>query len=182
MKLIDILAPDEMPRNEVSKLVKATRLGESTIRTARRRERISGDTLMRLLLAHGVDPKDIINLPRKKPSRVCPTLTQWNRLGLRLSKEEREAYTSMIDWSRKIFKTRQRHTAVIRMGRFNCFPGSFSPTTRAIPFEGNISHPLHFSLEYNFTPLHQRPWLPVRPFPLPKARGFQSRLVQPIHH
>lgn len=106
MALIKILAPDEMPRNEVAKLIRATRLGASTIRNAKKRERISGDTLIRLLLANGVDPKDIINLPRKRISRVCPTMTEWNKLGLKLNKKEREAYISMIDWNRKIFKAK----------------------------------------------------------------------------
>ena len=106
MDLIHNLAPDNMPRNEVGKLVKATRLGESTIRTAKKRERISADTLMRLLLAHGVDPKDIMNLPKKNPSKVCPTLTEWNKLGLKLNKKEREAYISMIEWNQKVFKLR----------------------------------------------------------------------------
>ena len=104
MSLLNNLAPDNMPRNEVGKLIKATRLGKSTIRTAKSREGISADTLMRLLLAHGVAPKDILNLPRKKASKVCPTLTQWNRLGLQLNKKEREAYISMINWTKKIFK------------------------------------------------------------------------------
>ena len=106
MSLIHSLAPDNMPRNEVGRLIKATGLGESTIRTAKQRERISADTLMRLLLAHGVDPKDIMNLPRKNPSKICPTLTEWNKLGLKLSKKERESYISMIDWNRKTFKLR----------------------------------------------------------------------------
>ena len=104
MKLIEDLAPDDMPRNEVGKLVKATKLGESTIRTAKKRERISADTLMRLLLAHRVDSQDIINLPRKNSSKVCPSITKWHNLGLKLNKQEREAYISLVDWNRKIFK------------------------------------------------------------------------------
>ena len=103
MTLLETLSPAEMPRNEVGKLVKATKLGASTIRTARRREKISGDTLMRLLIAHGVDPTDIINLPKKRASKICPTMTEWNKLGLKLNKMERQAYSSMINWNRKNF-------------------------------------------------------------------------------
>lgn len=104
INLIEELAPSEMPRNEVAKLIKATGLGESTIRTAKKRESISADTLMRLLLAHGVDPKDIMSLPRKKPSKICPSITEWNKLGLKLNKKEREAYFDLIDWNKKLFK------------------------------------------------------------------------------
>ncbi len=104
--LIDLLAPADMPKSEIAKLRKATGLGESTIRTARRRERISADTLMRLLLAHGVDEKDIIHLPRKRSSKICSSLTEWNRVGLTLTKTERKAYTDFIKWNRQRFRVK----------------------------------------------------------------------------
>ena len=90
-RLIEILAPSGMPKNEVAKLRKATNLGESTIRTARRRERISADTLVRLLLAHGVAEEDILGLPRRHRSPICPTLTDWNRLGALPHKNRKES-------------------------------------------------------------------------------------------
>ena len=102
--LLQDLAPDNMPRYEVSKLVQATGLSESTIRMAKKRESLSADTLIRLLLTHGVDPKDILNLPRKNVSRVCSTLTQWNKFGFQLNRKEREAYMQMIEWNQKRFK------------------------------------------------------------------------------
>lgn len=104
MHLIETLAPEDMPKGEIAKLREATGLGESTIRTARKRERISADTLVRLLLAQGIDEQDIINLPRKKPSKICPSLTEWNKLGLSLSKTEREAYTEFVKWNKTRFK------------------------------------------------------------------------------
>lgn len=102
-QLIDQLAPEDMPKPEVAKLRKATGFGESTIRNARKREALSGDTLIRLLLAHGVDPREILNLPRKKPSKVCPTITKWHKLGLTLTELEREAYSDLINWNKKKF-------------------------------------------------------------------------------
>lgn len=108
IQLVEILAPEDMPKGEVAKLRKATGLGESTIRTARKRERISADTLMRLLLAHGVDAKDIVNLPRKKPSKICPTMTEWNKLGSKLTEKERSAYLELVEWNRKRFTTTKK--------------------------------------------------------------------------
>lgn len=106
MDLIDILAPEEMPKGEIAKLRQATGLGESTIRTARKRERMSADTLVRLLLAQGIDEQDILNLPRKKPSKICPSLTEWNKLGLSLNKTERETYSEFIKWNKSRFRVK----------------------------------------------------------------------------
>ena len=103
-QLLQQLAPDDMPKPEMKKLREAAGLGEATIRNAKRREGLTADTLLALLLAHGVDPKDILNLPRKKPSKVSPTNTKWYKLGLELSEKEKLSYMELIIWNKKRFK------------------------------------------------------------------------------
>ena len=95
-QLLDQLAPHNMERKELKRLGNAAGLGESTIRNARYRDGLSLDTFLALLLAHGVDPHDILNLPRKKTSKISPTHTKWYRLGLELSEKERIIYMDMI--------------------------------------------------------------------------------------
>ena len=95
-QLLDQLVPYNMERKELKKLGSAAGLGESTIRNARYRNGLSLDTFLALLLVHGVDSRDILNLPRKKSSKISPTHTQWYRLGFELSEKERIVYMEMI--------------------------------------------------------------------------------------
>ena len=105
-QLLQRLAPDGMPKKEVRRLREAADLGESTIRNAKQRQGLTADTLLALLLAHGVDPKDILNLPIKRPSKVSSTNTKWHKLGLELSEKEKLSYMDLIHWNKKRFKVR----------------------------------------------------------------------------
>ena len=63
---------------------------------ARLRQSISADTLIKLLLAQGVSPDILLNLPRTRPSKISETLTLWNKIGLNLSSKEREKLGKFI--------------------------------------------------------------------------------------
>lgn len=89
-QLIGQLIPDRIPRGELERICRATKLSQSTLRMARLRQSVSADTLVKLLLAHGVSPSALRNLPRNRPSKLSETLTQWNKIGLNLSEQERE--------------------------------------------------------------------------------------------
>lgn len=74
----------------IAKLSKITKLSETTLRSAKSRKSISADTLVKLLLAHGVSEDLLTNLPRNRPSKISKTLTEWNKIGLGLTDKERE--------------------------------------------------------------------------------------------
>lgn len=105
-ELLQQLAPDEMSKPEVSRLRKAAGLSEGTIRNAKRREGLTADTLLALFLAHGVDPKDILNIPYKKPSKVSPTNTKWYKLGIGLSERKKLYYMDFITWNESRLKSK----------------------------------------------------------------------------
>ncbi|MCY4644910.1 MAG: hypothetical protein OXB88_09855 [Bacteriovoracales bacterium] len=88
-KLIDQLIPKRIPKGELNKICKATGLSASTLRMVRSRQTLSADTLIKLLLAHGASAETIGNLPRLRPSKICESLTLWNKIGLNLGSRER---------------------------------------------------------------------------------------------
>ncbi len=96
-KLIDQLIPKRILRGDIDKFCKATRLGKTTLRGARSRQGIYADTLIKLLLAHGVSEELLTNLPRTKTSKISKTLTEWNKVGLSLSDKERENFMRFIE-------------------------------------------------------------------------------------
>ena len=105
-QLLQRLAPDGMPKKEIRRLREIAGLGESAIRNAKQREGLTADTLLALFLAHGIDSKDILSLPIKKPSKVSPTNTKWNSLCLELTEQEKLSYMELIRWNKKRFKVR----------------------------------------------------------------------------
>ncbi len=105
-ELIEQLIPERIKKGELTKICKATGLSESTLRMIRSRKSVSADTLIKLLVANGVSFDTITNLPRSKPSKICKSLTMWNKLGLSLNEAEREKIikfikTILVDWKLK---------------------------------------------------------------------------------
>ena len=105
-QLLDQLAPKKMPKGELKKLVQIAELGESTIRNAKYRQGLTADTLLALMLAHGVSPDDILHLPRKKLAKINPLNFKWSQLALQLSEREKIHYMDLILWNKKRFKAR----------------------------------------------------------------------------
>ena len=95
-ELIEQLIPERGKKGEPRKICNATGLSQSTLRMARSRESISADTLVKLLLAHGVLPETLTNLPHSRPSKICKSLTYWNKVGLNLNEKEREKLGKFI--------------------------------------------------------------------------------------
>ena len=104
-QLLEQLAPTNMNKGELKKLSQAAGLGESTIRNAKHRQGLTADTLLALLLAQGVDSKDILNLPRKQCSQISPTNFKWVQLGHQLSEQDKIVFMDFIHWSKNKFKT-----------------------------------------------------------------------------
>ena len=96
VELIEQLIPKRAAKGELGKICNATSLSQSTLRMARLRESISADTLVKLLLAHGVSPETLTNLPCSKPSKICKSLTYWKKVGLNLNEKEREKLGKFI--------------------------------------------------------------------------------------
>ena len=106
-KILGNLVEQLVPKgSNIAQLSKATKLSESALRNLRNRKSISADTLLKLLLAHGVSSDLLTNLPRNKPSKISKTLTDWNKIGLSLSDREREKLGGFVktlksDWRLK---------------------------------------------------------------------------------
>ena len=94
-QLIEQLVPARTSKGEREKICKVTKLSHSTLRTARFRQGMSADTLIKLLLAHGVSPDILINLPRTRPSQISKSLTLWNKIGLNLTEGSGKNWESL---------------------------------------------------------------------------------------
>ena len=105
-QLLGQLAPDNMPKGELKKLVQVAGLGESTIRNAKHRQGLTADTLLALLLANGVAPEDILHLPRKKLPKTNPLNFKWSQLALQLNEREKVHYMDFILWNKKRFNAK----------------------------------------------------------------------------
>ena len=77
-------------REFLKNLHQATKLSKTTLRNIKSRKGLTADSLIKLLLAHGVSEDLLTNLPRSKPSKISKTLTEWNKIGVSLTDEERE--------------------------------------------------------------------------------------------
>ena len=73
----------------ITKLHQVTKLSKTALRTVRLRKGLSADSLIKLLLAHGVSEHLLMNLPRRRPPQMSKTLTEWNKIGLSLTDKER---------------------------------------------------------------------------------------------
>ena len=106
-KMLGDLVEQLVPKgSNIAQLSKATKLSESALRNLRNRKSISADTLLKLLMAHGVSSDLLTNLPRNKPSKISKPLTDWNKIGLSLSDREREKLGGFVktlksDWRLK---------------------------------------------------------------------------------
>ena len=90
-KILQDLLEQVIQKGEtINKLHQATKLSKTTLRSIKSRKSISADSLIKLLLAHGVSKDLLRNLPRNEPSNVSKTLTEWNKIGLSLTDRERE--------------------------------------------------------------------------------------------
>lgn len=96
VQLINQLVPARSSMEQRENICRTTKLSYSTLRMARSRNGMSADTLIKLLLAHGVAPENLVHLPRTQPSKVSKSLTQWNRIGLNLGDRERENVMKLI--------------------------------------------------------------------------------------
>ncbi len=100
--LMDFAVPEGMTSKERAKLAKKAGLSPETLRTMAWRKTVNADTLIRLLIARGVDPKLLANLPQSKTSQIDDSERDWIRFGHKLSSKERSNFISLI----KFLKTR----------------------------------------------------------------------------
>ena len=103
-KVLHKLLEQLIQKNEnIAKLSKLTKLSETALRNAKSRKSISADSLIKLLLAHGVPESLLMNLPRSKPSQLSKTLTDWHKIGIGLTDKQREKIGDFVkilksDW------------------------------------------------------------------------------------
>jgi hypothetical protein len=95
--------PEDMPFGEVEKLAKAAQISPGTLRQIRKRESVSADTILSILLARGVPEEALMNLPQSEAAAFSRSLSEWNRLGNTLSDGQRENIIKLVkvllgDW------------------------------------------------------------------------------------
>ena len=99
--LIDRIYPKEMKAPELRELAKGASFSAESIRQIRRRKSLEAKTLIRLLLAIGVHPNDLINLPQKGNTKISRVHSEWNRLGTTLTESEVKEFVAFIKHVRK---------------------------------------------------------------------------------
>lgn len=95
--------PEDMPFGEVEKLAKAAGISPGTLRQIRKRESVSADTILSILLARGVPEEVLTNLPQSGVAGFSKSLSEWNRLGNTLTDDQRESIVKLVrvllhDW------------------------------------------------------------------------------------
>jgi hypothetical protein len=99
-QLMDFLVPAGMTRKE--RLILAERAGISgeTLRKNIQRKSLNADTLIRLLLARGVSPETLLQLPQSEFSELSKGETVWLELGRKLTDNEKSQYAELIEYIR----------------------------------------------------------------------------------
>ena len=104
-QLLTRLIPEHWTPAERKAFAKRAGISDETIRTIIRRRNLNADTLLRLLLAKGVDFDAILNFPQKNLSKA--TLTQgeksWFKIGSELSEDELVEYSSLVEYVKSRF-------------------------------------------------------------------------------
>jgi hypothetical protein len=87
---ISWLVPKGMKTPDIEALAKSAKISPGTIRQIRNRGSVSADTIVSLMLARGVSKDQLENLSQDGKSSFSKSLTEWNRIGNKLSEEERQ--------------------------------------------------------------------------------------------
>jgi len=99
-KLLDFIVPPGMTANERAQIAAKAGISVNTLRTNLRRKTINADTLIRLLLARGVQAKALTELPQLDTSKLSKGENNWLILGRQLSETERVEFAELVKFVR----------------------------------------------------------------------------------
>lgn len=98
--LMSFIVPPGMTARERNDLARRAGVSANTLRTNLRRGTINADTLFRLLIARGVLPKTLANLPQEDLAKVSRGETEWLALGRQLTETERTEFAGLVRFVR----------------------------------------------------------------------------------
>lgn len=104
----DKVVPDGMTAPEIRKFAEKAGLNWETLRNLRRRKSYKADTIIRGLLASGVELKSLLNLPVNPKNTLLPNEKEWIQFGRTLSEKERLEFIDLISHVKKIMKDRYK--------------------------------------------------------------------------
>lgn len=94
--LLSLIAPKGMTAKERAVLARQAGINPETLRTMLRRQTVNADTLIRLLIARGVSPQTLENLPQTESKQMPPGEVEWLELGRELSETEKKEFAGLI--------------------------------------------------------------------------------------
>ncbi len=104
----DRTVPDGMPTSEIKALAEKAGLNWETLRSVRRRKAYTAETIIRALLASGVEVKTLLSLPVNPKGSLLPKEKEWIQYGRTLSAKERSEFIELLKHVKKIMKERYR--------------------------------------------------------------------------
>ena len=104
----DKVVPEGMPTPEIKKLAKKAGLNWETLRGVRRRKAYTAETIIRVLLASGVELKSLLNLPVNPKSTLLPKEKEWIQYGRTLAEKERTEFIELLKHVKQIMKDRYK--------------------------------------------------------------------------
>ena len=104
----DKVVPEGMPTPEIKKLADKSGLNWETLRGVRRRKAYTAETIVRALLASGVEVKTLLNLSINPKSTQLPKEKEWIQFGRTLAEKERVEFIDLLKHVKKIVKDRYK--------------------------------------------------------------------------
>ncbi len=104
----DKVVPENMPIPEIKKLAQKSKLNWETLRNVRKRKSYKADTIVRALLASGIDLKSLLNLPINPKLSLLPKEKEWIQYGRTLSEKERAEFIELLQHVKRIMKDRYK--------------------------------------------------------------------------
>ena len=98
--MLSFIIPAKMTVKQRENLAKKSGLSPETIRTTLKRQSLSADTLIRIMLAVGITENEIINLPVSKLGELKQIDTDWISFGRQLTDNEKKEYLVLLKFLR----------------------------------------------------------------------------------
>lgn len=104
----DRVVPDGMPTPEIKKFAEKAGLNWETLKSVRRRKSYKADTIVRALLASGVEIKSLLELPINPDSALLPGEREWIEYGRTLAQKERTEFIDLLKHVKNIMRDRYK--------------------------------------------------------------------------
>lgn len=103
-ELLSLVVPEGMSAKERNQFAGRAGISPETLRTNIKRKTLNATTLIRLLLARGISPKTIIDLPQTEHARLSKGESDWLKFGRELGEDEKVEFVSLLKVLRSKWK------------------------------------------------------------------------------